>query len=155
MASIIRPTLLRPTLGALAAKRATAIPFTPATASAFLTTSSYKTQPASQACMPPSRGASFAHPKPAAFHTTTKREILPPLPRTCTLYGIEPWNKSANKMSRATQWNWYSSRRNVLKHLNINNVIVNDAAIVPDPSPSHGAYHWTFERFVLGCIPQA
>jgi len=23
---------------------------------------------------------------------------------------------------------------------------VNDAATVPDPEPSHGSYHWTFER---------
>ncbi|KAI1314054.1 mitochondrial succinate dehydrogenase cytochrome b560 subunit D [Xylaria venustula] len=31
---------------------------------------------------------------------------------------------------------------------------VNDAAPVPDPAPTHGSYHWTFERFVAaGLIP--
>jgi succinate dehydrogenase (ubiquinone) membrane anchor subunit len=30
----------------------------------------------------------------------------------------------------------------------------NDAAPVPSPSPSHGSYHWTFERLVsAGLIP--
>jgi len=30
----------------------------------------------------------------------------------------------------------------------------NDAAVVPPPSPSHGSYHWTFERLVsVGLIP--
>ncbi|KAH8655184.1 CybS-domain-containing protein [Xylariales sp. PMI_506] len=31
---------------------------------------------------------------------------------------------------------------------------VNDAAPVPPPSPSHGSYHWTFERLIAaGIIP--
>ncbi|KAI0388414.1 CybS protein [Xylariaceae sp. FL0594] len=31
---------------------------------------------------------------------------------------------------------------------------VNDAVPVPDPKPSHGSYHWTFERLVAaGLIP--
>lgn len=31
---------------------------------------------------------------------------------------------------------------------------VNDAAPVPTPSPSHGSYHWTFERLVAaGLVP--
>ncbi|KAI0204409.1 mitochondrial succinate dehydrogenase cytochrome b560 subunit D [Astrocystis sublimbata] len=31
---------------------------------------------------------------------------------------------------------------------------VNDAAPVPDPSPTHGSYHWTFERVVAaGLVP--
>ncbi|KAI0505646.1 CybS-domain-containing protein [Xylaria bambusicola] len=31
---------------------------------------------------------------------------------------------------------------------------VNDAAPVPDPSPTHGSYHWTFERLVAaGLVP--
>ncbi len=30
----------------------------------------------------------------------------------------------------------------------------NDAAVVPPPSPSHGSYHWTFERLIAaGQIP--
>ena len=30
----------------------------------------------------------------------------------------------------------------------------NDAAPVPDPSPTHGSYHWTFERAIsVGLIP--
>lgn len=32
--------------------------------------------------------------------------------------------------------------------------IVNDPAPVPHPSPSHGSYHWTFERLIaVGMIP--
>ncbi|KAI1424899.1 mitochondrial succinate dehydrogenase cytochrome b560 subunit D [Xylaria sp. FL1777] len=31
---------------------------------------------------------------------------------------------------------------------------VNDAAPVPDPEPTHGSYHWTFERVVaVGLVP--
>lgn len=31
---------------------------------------------------------------------------------------------------------------------------VNDAAPVPAPSPSHGSYHWTFERLIAaGLVP--
>ena len=26
---------------------------------------------------------------------------------------------------------------------------MNDAAVVPESSPNHGSYHWTFERYVL------
>jgi len=30
----------------------------------------------------------------------------------------------------------------------------NDAARVPEPSPTHGSYHWTFERLIaLGLVP--
>ncbi|KAK3336716.1 CybS-domain-containing protein [Cercophora scortea] len=29
---------------------------------------------------------------------------------------------------------------------------VNDAAPVPPPSPSHGSYHWTFDRLVAGAL---
>ncbi|KAK6612414.1 CybS protein [Botrytis cinerea] len=32
--------------------------------------------------------------------------------------------------------------------------IANDAAAVPKPSPSHGSYHWTFERLIaVGLVP--
>ncbi|KAI1181841.1 mitochondrial succinate dehydrogenase cytochrome b560 subunit D [Nemania serpens] len=31
---------------------------------------------------------------------------------------------------------------------------VNDAVLVPDPKPTHGSYHWTFERVVAaGLVP--
>lgn len=31
---------------------------------------------------------------------------------------------------------------------------MNDPAPVPDPSPSHGSYHWTFERLLsAGLVP--
>ncbi|KAI0450544.1 mitochondrial succinate dehydrogenase cytochrome b560 subunit D [Xylaria acuta] len=31
---------------------------------------------------------------------------------------------------------------------------VNDAAPVPDPAPTHGSYHWTFERLIAaGLVP--
>ncbi|TKA66879.1 Succinate dehydrogenase [ubiquinone] cytochrome b small subunit, mitochondrial [Cryomyces minteri] len=29
---------------------------------------------------------------------------------------------------------------------------INDAAIVPDPTPAHGSYHWTFERLIAGAL---
>ncbi|KAL2258117.1 hypothetical protein VTK26DRAFT_8699 [Humicola hyalothermophila] len=51
----------------------------------------------------------------AAFHTTIKRQILPPLPQK-----IEG--------------------------------TVNDPAPVPPPSPSHGSYHWTFDRLVAASL---
>jgi succinate dehydrogenase (ubiquinone) membrane anchor subunit len=35
-----------------------------------------------------------------------------------------------------------------------NSSLANDAVPVPDPSPSHGSYHWTFERLVAaGLVP--
>jgi succinate dehydrogenase (ubiquinone) membrane anchor subunit len=35
-----------------------------------------------------------------------------------------------------------------------NDFVANDAAPVPPPSPSHGSYHWTFERLIsAGLIP--
>ncbi|KAF3348750.1 hypothetical protein HYQ45_017723 [Verticillium longisporum] len=52
-----------------------------------------------------------------AFHTTSKRDILPPPPQV-VLGGV------------------------------------NDPAPVPAPSPSHGSYHWTFERLLAaGLVP--
>ncbi|KAK0668248.1 putative mitochondrial succinate dehydrogenase cytochrome b small subunit precursor [Cercophora samala] len=51
----------------------------------------------------------------AAFHTTAKRDLLPPLPQR--VVGT-----------------------------------VNDAAPVPPPSPSHGSYHWTFDRLVAASL---
>ncbi|KAH6634188.1 CybS-domain-containing protein [Chaetomium sp. MPI-SDFR-AT-0129] len=50
-----------------------------------------------------------------AFHTTSRRCLLPPLPQH--VQGT-----------------------------------VNDAAPVPEPSPSHGSYHWTFDRLVAGSL---
>lgn len=47
----------------------------------------------------------------AAFHATSRRNLLPPLPQK-----VEG--------------------------------TVNDPVRVPEPSPSHGSYHWTFERLV-------
>jgi len=32
------------------------------------------------------------------------------------------------------------------------NGTANDAAVVPPPSPSHGSYHWTFERLIAVAI---
>lgn len=29
---------------------------------------------------------------------------------------------------------------------------VNDPVPIPDPSPSHGSYHWTFERLLAGSL---
>jgi len=35
-----------------------------------------------------------------------------------------------------------------------NHSLANDAAPVPTPNPSHGSYHWTFERLIsAGLIP--
>ncbi|KAI1765067.1 CybS-domain-containing protein [Hypoxylon sp. FL1150] len=48
-----------------------------------------------------------------------------------------------------------SSRRNLLPPgPQVIKGTVNDPAPVPDPSPTHGSYHWTFERLVaVGLIP--
>lgn len=33
-------------------------------------------------------------------------------------------------------------------------LLANDAAKVPEPHPSHGSYHWTFERLIaVGLVP--
>ncbi|KAK4105643.1 hypothetical protein N658DRAFT_503754 [Parathielavia hyrcaniae] len=50
-----------------------------------------------------------------AFHTTARRDILPPLPQRV-------------------------------------DGTVNDPAPVPPTSPSHGSYHWTFDRLVAGSL---
>ncbi|KAK4158704.1 hypothetical protein QBC43DRAFT_328484 [Cladorrhinum sp. PSN259] len=51
----------------------------------------------------------------SAFHTTARRDLLPPLPQK--VVGT-----------------------------------VNDAVPVPTPSPSHGSYHWTFDRLVAASL---
>lgn len=83
MASIIRPSLLRQACIAAPAKRIGSSAFKPVFASAFSTSSTSRTrQPAAQTVKPSvSRSVFSAAPKAAAFHTTSKREILPPLPR--------------------------------------------------------------------------
>ncbi|KAL2754972.1 hypothetical protein ACRALDRAFT_1064712 [Sodiomyces alcalophilus JCM 7366] len=94
MASIMRPALLRQT--AMAARTA----MNPALRSPL--------QPAVQKVMANAIRAS-------AFHTTSKRDLLPPPPQV--IQGG-----------------------------------VNDPAPVPDPNPSHGSYHWTFERLLAGSL---
>jgi succinate dehydrogenase (ubiquinone) membrane anchor subunit len=57
---------------------------------------------------------------------------------------------------RDHQRNWYTRPLNEARKSGIyaNTSLANDAAPVPDPSPSHGSYHWTFERLVAaGLIP--
>uniref|UniRef100_A0A336UJ02 Succinate dehydrogenase [ubiquinone] cytochrome b small subunit n=1 Tax=Botrytis fuckeliana TaxID=380458 RepID=A0A336UJ02_9HELO len=45
-----------------------------------------------------------------------------------------------------------SGRQSILPPLP--HYIANDAAAVPKPSPSHGSYHWTFERLIaVGLVP--
>ncbi|KAK1755260.1 CybS-domain-containing protein [Echria macrotheca] len=51
----------------------------------------------------------------ATFHTSARRNLLPPLPQK-----VEG--------------------------------TVNDPAPVPEPSPSHGSYHWTFDRLVAASL---
>ncbi|KAL2155049.1 hypothetical protein VTH82DRAFT_3725 [Thermothelomyces myriococcoides] len=46
-----------------------------------------------------------------------------------------------------------SARRNLLPPLPQRvEGTVNDAAPVPEPSPSHGSYHWTFDRLVAASL---
>jgi len=46
-----------------------------------------------------------------------------------------------------------SSRRTILPALPQRIVgTINEAAKVPDPSPSHGSYHWTFERLLSAAL---
>ncbi|KAI0810019.1 mitochondrial succinate dehydrogenase cytochrome b560 subunit D [Xylaria sp. FL0064] len=101
MASAIRPMLLRQTVLSAATRRATTSP-----ASAILSrTSPFQSAIAKDAV------------RAAAFHTSSRRSLLPPGPQ-------------------------------VIKGT------VNDAAPVPDPAPTHGSYHWTFERLIAaGLIP--
>ncbi|KAK3329528.1 CybS-domain-containing protein [Apodospora peruviana] len=50
-----------------------------------------------------------------AFHTTSRRDLLPPLPQRV-------------------------------------DGTVNDPAPIPPTSPSHGSYHWTFDRLLAGAL---
>ncbi|KAH8197605.1 hypothetical protein TruAng_008237 [Truncatella angustata] len=84
MASIIRPVMLRQTRTAFAAATRKA---TPAVRSAVLKDIA----------------------RVSAFHTTTRKNLLPPGP-------------------------------------------LNDPAPVPSPSPSHGSYHWTFDRLLAASL---
>jgi len=68
-----------------------------------------------QATAPVTRQSLIAGTRAAAFHTTSRRSLLPPLPQR-----VEG--------------------------------TVNDPAPVPEPSPSHGSYHWTFDRLVAASL---
>ncbi|KAL4799139.1 CybS-domain-containing protein [Aspergillus venezuelensis] len=64
-----------------------------------------------------------------AFHASAKKQILPPLPQTI---------QGTSTLSLET-----SPRKSL-----------NDPAPIPTPHPSHGSYHWTFERIVaVGLVP--
>ncbi len=53
----------------------------------------------------------------------------------------EPWNRQGEHQS-------YRRPSNLLCHL------VNEPVPVPPPSPSHGSYHWTFDRLLAaGLVP--
>jgi succinate dehydrogenase (ubiquinone) membrane anchor subunit len=62
-------------------------------------------------------------------------------------------NIIANRRYRGDQRNWYATPPSPQRQ-STNHSAANDAAPVPTPSPSHGSYHWTFERLIsAGLIP--
>ena len=107
MASLVRSTMLRQRILSTATKR------TPIGAVLRIQSA---TNPSNLLKSQPLQFASIA-PRIASFHTTARRDILPPGPQV-----IEGG--------------------------------VNDPAPVPRASPTHGSYHWTFERLLsVGLIP--
>jgi succinate dehydrogenase (ubiquinone) membrane anchor subunit len=106
MASAARSVLLRQTALVSAAAR-----------SAQPMTSSIASMSRSAFVQPLRRDAFQSAARVAAFHTTSKRDLLPPGPQV--LEGG-----------------------------------INEPTPVPSPHPSHGSYHWTFERILaVGLIP--
>ncbi|KAH8813238.1 CybS-domain-containing protein [Xylogone sp. PMI_703] len=108
MASIVRPAILRQTCLAAASKRA----FSNRAASSFPAI-----KPSSSILSNPAIRSSFSRDvaRIAAFHTSSRKSILPPLPQS-----IEG--------------------------------SVNEAAPIPPTSPTHGSYHWTFERLIAASL---
>ncbi|KAF2006768.1 CybS-domain-containing protein [Amniculicola lignicola CBS 123094] len=111
MASLLRPSILRPACPSSAASQRML--------STFTSSSVKRTSPFAQQLVRPAFERSTI-PQPtriAAFHATQKMQILPPLPQT--IQGT-----------------------------------LNDPVPVPEPSPTHGSYHWSFERVIsAGLIP--
>ncbi|KAK6582100.1 hypothetical protein PZA11_005797 [Diplocarpon coronariae] len=110
MASITKPAIMLPkTCLAASTKRA-------------LSTKLSKSSPAINNPRWAARDASAKHALPgsmrvAAFHASSRKAILPPLPQV--IQGT-----------------------------------ANDPAPVPAANPSHGSYHWTFERLIsVGLVP--
>ncbi|KAK7913829.1 hypothetical protein PG985_011532 [Apiospora marii] len=98
MASIIRPALLRQTALAASTRRAAGV------------STNLAQQSVRSAILKDSTRC-------AAFHTSSRRSLLPPGPQ-------------------------------VIKGG------VNDPAPVPEPSPTHGSYHWVFDRAIAaGLVP--
>jgi len=111
MASIVRPTIFRQTCLAAASKRT----FSTKLSSSFPAI----TKPITTIIPKKTIQNAFIKDsvRVAAFHASSRRSILPPLPQV--IQGT-----------------------------------ANDPAPIPTPSPSHGSYHWTFERLIsAGCIP--
>jgi len=108
MASIVRPVMQRQACFAAASKRA----FSSKVVYNFPAIRKPASILSSQAIRTPFAKDAI---RAAAFHTSSKKSILPPLPQ-------------------------------VVKGT------VNDAAPVPPTSPSHGSYHWTFERLIAASL---
>jgi len=103
-----------------------------------------------------SQGALAGSSRIAAFHASGSKAILPALPRMIyplpRLHHEQIANSQQQRQSRELVGiNCY--HQPVVKQLS-NASIVNDPAPVPSPSPSHGSYHWTFERLIsAGLVP--
>ncbi|KAK2747726.1 membrane anchor subunit of succinate dehydrogenase, Sdh4 [Myotisia sp. PD_48] len=101
MASIARPAALRQSCALLTLNTRATTSRSPITAFASLNAAQLKNKQVSS--------------RIAAFHASSRKDILPPLPQT--VIGT-----------------------------------MNDAAPVPPTSPSHGSYHWTFERLIAASL---
>ncbi|KAI6708934.1 hypothetical protein JHW43_008541 [Diplocarpon mali] len=122
MASITKPAIMLPkTCLAASTKRA-------------LSTKLSKSSPAINNPRWAARDASAKHALPgsmrvAAFHASSRKAILPPLPRELRCSGL-------------------------VEFIDANTRPANDPAPVPAANPSHGSYHWTFERLIsVGLVP--
>lgn len=85
-------------------------------------------------------------PISAPFHTSARRQILPPGPRKC-LHHCPQYMPLLNIVQRSLKVvvmiAWPELLRSTVR---LSSCSVNDPAPVPTPSPTHGSYHWVFER---------
>lgn len=98
------------------------------------------TQKKSPLRMPPNDAIS------APFHSSARRQILPPGPRKC-LHHCPKYMPRLNIVQRSLKVVVMIAWPDLLRStLGLSSCPVNDPAPVPPPSPTHGSYHWVFER---------
>lgn len=90
----------------------------------------------------------------AYLHQSSRRPILPPLPREfqSPFHPISVCLRLTDLLEVIHGTGEFMDLR--LSSYNSLMILANDAAPVPSPEPSHGSYHWTFERLIsAGLIP--